>query len=216
MSFLEAWSLPSIEIALLALPALCLAVPLLVPGARVAALAALATAAACAGTPLLDAPAPLRAGWVLLWAAIGVGLWRAPAPRAAPPGRGAGLEAAAIGLAVGGGLFAVLAFAAARQDLPAPLTRRLSLGLMLIGLGLLHLMLRRHVVRASAGFAALAFGVQVMEGAARGVAVPPPAGVGASALLAGALAAGLAFRVGEARRRHAGSAWVSDAHDLHD
>jgi hypothetical protein len=216
VTFLDAWSLPSLDLALLLLPAAVLAVPLVLPGARVVSLASLATAASLAVSPLLGAAPGLRAGWVALWVLIGLRLWRAPASpggRAAPT---AGFESAAIGLAVGGGLVAVMVFAVAKQDLPPAVTRRLCVGLVLLGLGLLHLMLRRHALRAAAGFAALALGVQLLDTAARAAQLPDTAPAGAATLVAAALVAALTFRLGESRRRFAGSPWVSDAHDLHD
>lgn len=216
MPYLDAWSLPSHELAVLLLPALLLVVPLLLPGGRVIAVTALALGAALAVSPFLDAPAALRAGWVALWTVLGVALWRVPGAPPPRPGRVAALETAAIGLAVGGGLVAVLAFGVAREHLPPADTRRVSLALAVIGAGLLHLMTRRHAQRAAVGFAALALGVQALDLAAHAARVPAPAPPGPGALAAGALGAALAFRIGGSRRRDLGGPWVSDAHDLHD
>lgn len=216
MTFLDAWSLPPLDLVRILLPVIALAVPLVVPGARTAAVAAFAMAAVLVVSPLVDLPPGLRAGWIALWALLGLGLWRLPAAPPAGAGRGAGFEAAVIGLAVGGGLIAVMVFAIARQDMPPPITRRLTLALAVIGLGLLQLMLRRHIVRGASGFAALALGVQVLDSAALAAQLPGTPSSGATTLAAAALAAALTFRLGESRRRHASGPWVSDAHDLHD
>jgi hypothetical protein len=104
----------------------------------------------------------------------------------------------------------------ARLDLESELTRRSSYGVLLVSLGFLHLMLRRHAARAAAAFAAMGLGLQVLQGVVRRVvtASGPPAP--ALPLLATALAVALALRVASVRESALGSSWVSDAHDLHD
>ena len=85
-----------------------------------------------------------------------------------------------------------------------------------VSLGFLHLMLRRHVARAAAAFAAMGLGLQVLQGVVRSVITasgPPAPGL---PLLATALAVALALRVASVRESALGSSWVSDAHDLHD
>jgi hypothetical protein len=104
----------------------------------------------------------------------------------------------------------------ARLDLDAALTRQCSFGTLLVSLGFLHLMLRRHAVRAATAFAAMGLGLQMVLGAVRAVVTTggaPPAGL---PLAASALAVLLAMRIGSGRILTTGSAWVSDAHDLHD
>ena len=110
----------------------------------------------------------------------------------------------------------LLIAAVARQDLSPEDGRRASYGLLLLGLGLLHLMLRRHVRRAIVGFGALGLGFQVLDGAARGAQVALGALAQGPPLLATTIAVALAIRLARGRERHASSAWVSDAHDLHD
>jgi hypothetical protein len=77
-------------------------------------------------------------------------------------------------------------------------------------------MTRGHARRAGGGFASLGLGLQILDGAARAAQVPatlPPEG---AVLLATTVAVALSFRVAISRERLAGTAWVSDAHDLHD
>ena len=65
-------------------------------------------------------------------------------------------------------------------------------------------------------FAAMGLGLQVLQGAVRTVVTTggaPPVGL---PLFASALAVALAARIGGARVTTTGTAWVSDAHDLHD
>ena len=112
-------------------------------------------------------------------------------------------------------LVVILEEGVARLDRGGALTRRASCGVLLIVLGLLHLMLRRHAVRAAAAFAAMGLGLQLLDGAVRSVSLGGTAPAGLP-LLATALAVALALRVGRAREAVAGSAWVGDAHDLHD
>ena len=76
----------------------------------------------------------------------------------------------------------------ARLDLDGELTRRASGGVLLVALGLVHLMLRRHAVRAAAAFAAMGLGLQLLDGAVRAVVVggAAPAGLVAARHGAGA------------------------------
>jgi hypothetical protein len=127
-----------------------------------------------------------------------------------------GLESGTVGLLLGPALLALLIAGVARLDLDAALTRQCSLGVLLVSLGFLHLMLRRHAVRAATAFAAMGLGLQLLQGAVRTVVTTggaPPPGL---PLVATALAVVLAERIGAARITTTGSAWVSDAHDLHD
>jgi len=215
--FLEAWAaLPPLDLLRLAFPAALLLCAVLVPGRAFARLAALGVALALPFLRELGAPAGVTAGWSLLWLALA---WRVGLPSSGPPRAGArlgALESGSIGLLLGPALLALLVAGVARLDLDAELTRRGSFAALLVVLGLLHLMLRRHVVRAAAAFATLGLGLQVLDAAVRRVATAgglPPPGL---PLLASALASLLAVQVGAARESAAGSVWVSDAHDLHD
>lgn len=103
-----------------------------------------------------------------------------------------------------------------RQTFEPDDARRASLGALLVGLGLLHLMMRRHVRRAALAVGALGVGLELLTASARTADVAlegPPAG---SALLAALLVITLVTRIADGRERYAGSAFVSDAHELQD
>ena len=217
MHFLDAWAaLPRLDLLRFAAPAALLLVAVLVPGRVMARLATLGLAASLPFLPGAGASAWVTVGWVLLWLAIA---WLAglPSSRTARSGaRWGGLESGAVGLLLGAALLALLIAVVARLDLGAALTRQCSFGVLLVGLGFLHLMLRRHAVRAATAFAAMGLGLQLLQGAVRAVVTTggaPPEGL---PLVATVLVVVLAARIGAARNNTAGSAWVSDAHDLHD
>ena len=216
MHFLDAWlGSPPLDLLRSAVPAGLLLLAVLAPGRLTARLAALGVALALPLLPELAAPGWVTAGWVALWLLVA---WWAGRPASGAAGPGAslgGLESGAIGLALGLALLALVEAGVARLDLDGALTRRASCGVLLIVLGLLHLMLRRHAVRAAAAFAAMGLGLQLLDGAVRSVSLGGTAPAGLP-LLATALAVALALRVGRAREAVAGSAWVGDAHDLHD
>jgi len=103
----------------------------------------------------------------------------------------------------------------ARDRGGAALAHHPAYGLLLIDLGLLHLMLRRHALRAAVAFGSLGLGVQVLDGMARAGEVgvqPSTPGV----VLATAIAVAITVRLAESREHAAGTAWVTDAHDLRD
>jgi len=77
-------------------------------------------------------------------------------------------------------------------------------------------MLRRHVRRALVAFAAMGLGVQILDGVARDSQVPQMLPAAGNVLLGTTIAIALAARIAGIRERQADSAWVSDAHDLHD
>ena len=217
MHFLDAWAaLPRLDLLRFAAPAALLLVAVLVPGRVMARLATLGLAASLPFLPGAGASAWVTVGWVLLWLAIA---WLAglPSSRTARSGaRWGGLESGAVGLLLGAALLALLIAVVARLDLGAALTRQCSFGVLLVGLGFLHLMLRRHAVRAATAFAAMGLGLQLLQGAVRAVVTTggaPPEGL---PLVATVLVVVLAARIGASRSTTAGSAWVSDAHDLHD
>jgi hypothetical protein len=218
MHLLEAWlSLPILDLArLVGIPALVLVTALL-PGRRVAAGAAIALAVSVAALEELPVPAAVRGGWVLLWLLVA---WQAGArglgDLRGPSRRRGGIEAGVLALPLGFGLLLLLLAALSRQGLGAADARRASLGALVLGAGLLHLMLRRQLRRAFLAFAALGLGLELLAASARAEDVlhaGPPAGAG----LAGAGAAvALAWRITDARERVAGSSLVGDAHELHD
>ena len=218
MHFFDAWSeLPPFDLVRLVAPLGFLTLGTLLPGGRAARLAALGVAA---GIPLLRelAVAPwMVVGWTALWAFVA---WRSgsdpeSAPRPLAATRGV-LESGTVGLLLGLLLLALLVAAVARQDMSPEDGRRASYGAALLGVGLLHLMLRRHLQRSSLGFAALGLGLQVLNGAARDAQVQRVPSSGGGVLLATFLAIALTTRIASGRERHAGTAWVGDAHDLHD
>ena len=217
MHFLDAWAaLQRLDLLRFGVPAGLLLVAVLSPGRMPARLATLGLAVSLPFLRLSGVSAWLTAGWVLLWLAIA---WRTglPAGRAVRSGAQlGGLESGVVGLLLGAALLALLIAGVARLDLDAALTRQCSFGVLLVSLGFLHLMLRRHAVRAATAFAAMGLGLQLLQDAVRTVVTTggaPPDGL---PLLATALAVVLAARVGAARVTTTGSAWVSDAHDLHD
>jgi hypothetical protein len=214
--FLDAWlGLSLAHLLRSVLPAALVALAVLVPGRQAARLAALGVAVTLPFLPELAVPGWVVAGWVALWLVVArqAGL---PGGRSTRPGaRLGGLESGIIGLVLGIALLVLVGAGVARLDQGAELTRRAAGGVLLVVLGLVHLMLRRHAVRAVTGFAAMGLGLQLLDGAVRAVVVGGAAPA-ALVLLVTALSVVLALRVGHVRAAVAGSAWVGDAHDLHD
>lgn len=218
MHFLDAWtSLSFLDQLRLAAPAALMVAAIMLPGRRVAMLLAFALALTTPLSGAIPGGPVLAAGWALIWVTIGAVLQRsAPAGVKRPVERAGGFESMLIGLMLGAPLFALLTLAIARQDLAIPTTRAATIGTLYATLGLVHLMVRRHVIRSALGWAFLGFGLQTLEGATRGAlpaAFAPPA---FTVLLATAVTVALVLRLGFARARAVGSAWLSDAHDLHD
>ncbi len=217
MQLLESWTaLPAAQLLRSAVPVALLVLAVLGPGRAAAALAALGLALSVPFLRELDSPGVVGAGWALLWLAIA---WRTASDAGGPPrsrARLGGFESGTIGLLLGAALLAVIVAGVARLDLEAEPMRRSSYGALLVALGLLHLMLRRHAVRATTAFAAMGLGLQVLEGVVRHVATAVNPTAPALPLLAAALAVALTLRLGRSRECAAGSSWVSDAHDLHD
>ncbi|NOT34812.1 MAG: hypothetical protein HOP12_11660 [Candidatus Eisenbacteria bacterium] len=218
MHFLDAWTeLSFLDLGRLLAPIAMIVAATFLPGARTVRFTALGVALLL---PLLGELA-LPLGWTLAWSALWIAIawWGSGKgegePRAITRARGA-LESGTVGLGLGLALIAFLGAAVVRQDLSPEDARRTSWGLLVLGTGYLNLMLRRHLRRAALAFGAMGLGLQVLHGAARGVQLPdelPPAG---ALWLATAVAAGPALRLGWLRERTTGSAWVNDAHDLHD
>ena len=220
MHLLDAWSsLGPADLARLLAPLVAVVLAALLPGRGPARIAAVVVAGSVALLPELDAPVLVRMGWVALW--LGVA-WQAGAqdhahaqPRSRLPRRAA-VEAGFVALPLGLGLPLLLVAALSRQSLVPADARRASLGALLVGAGLLHLMLTRHIRRGMVAFAALGLGLELLAASARAADVlhaGPPAGIA----LAGAFAAiALTRRVAGGRERYAGSPLVGDAHELHD
>src|SRR5262249_39370933 len=201
----------------LLLPAALLTLAIVLPGRGAARAVSLGVALTLPFLRPLDTPAPLTAAWSALWLVVA---WQVGLPALAdapPPRRRSGaVESRAVGLLVGAALLLVMVASLARPGLQARVGRRVVMALLLIGLGMLHLMLRGHVRRAAIAFAALGIGLQVLDGVARGAELPGSAPARGGVWLATAIAVVLVIRLSYARERFAGSPWVSDAHDLHD
>lgn len=218
MHLLAAWTSPGPLdlLRLLGIPAGILAAGLL-PGRAAARVAALAVAVACALLAEMAAPWYVRAGWPLVWLLVA---WQVGAPEGAarpkPGARRASLETGLLALTLALGLVALLLLAAARQALSAPEARLTSLGVLVLGFGLLHLMMRRHARRALLAFAALGLGLELLAAAARTVDALHAGAPAGGALAATLVALALTHRVAGSRERYAGSAFVPDAHELHD
>lgn len=217
MHFLDAWlTLAPLDLARLAAPVAFLVLAVFMPGRVAARLSALGVAAALPFLRELGAPSAVVAGWVLLWLGIA---WQAGLPPAGSRRSGArlhGLESGTIGLLLGPALLVLIVAAVARLDVDVEAARRTSYGALLVCLGLLHLMLRRHVVRAATAFAAMGLGLQVLDGAVASTVAPGGVPATGAPLLGCALAVALAVRIGRTRDAVPGSPWVNDAHDLHD
>lgn len=219
MHFLDAWSELSIAgmVRLLA-PIALLVISAFLPGRRVGQVTALGVAAAIPLLREMGARPWLAAAWVLLW--LFLALWgsRTSEDTASRPLARAGgmFETGTVGLALGLVLGLLLITAVARQDMSSEETRRASYGAALLVVGILHLMLRRHIRRAATGFAAMGLGLQVLDGAALDAQISPAPTSAEALLVATWVAVAIALRIAVARERHAGTAWVSDAHDLHD
>jgi hypothetical protein len=215
--FFDAWTrLPIADLARLSLPLLFLFFSIALPGPRPAALAALGVAAVL---PLLPevASLPLRMGWALLWLAVAFRIARPTGEfENDPAARPGGVESGGVGVLLGLSLLVLLTAAIARQDLVPDDSRRISFGVALLCLGLVHLMVRRHLLRAAVAFAALGLGLEVIRQAAIASELNPVRAGAGGVLLATALAVAMLGRLADVRERAGGTAWVSQAHDLHD
>lgn len=217
MHFVDAWGeLTAFDLGRLLLPVVLLVAAAFLPGRRVARFVALGVAAVL---PLVREAGTqwLTAGWMALWGWISWRVGEHEESRRSPRLTTRGLlESGAVGLLLGLSLLTLLVAAVARQDMAPEDSRRASYGVLLLAVGLLQLMLRRHVRRAAVSFATMGLGLQVLDGAARAVQVPAPEFGPFGVLFATALAAALVFRIAAGRERFARSPWVHDAHDLHD
>jgi len=218
MHLLEAWTtLGPFHLArLLALPSAILVATLL-PGRVLARGAAMVCALAVGLLDELAVPWWARGAWVALWLLIAWQAGRPERPDLLPrPPRRRGFEAGAVALPLGIALLALMLAAVWRQAFQPEDARRASLGALLVGLGLLHLMMRRHVRRAAVAMGSLGVGLELLTASARAMDVSHEGAPAGSALLATALAATIVTRIAEGRERFGGSAFVSDAHELQD
>ncbi|MFN8587659.1 MAG: hypothetical protein U0704_07625 [Candidatus Eisenbacteria bacterium] len=220
MHLLDAWTALSVaDLArLLGIP-LAIIVATLLPGRRPSGVAALVIAVAVALCVELADGWRVRAAWTAAWLAVA---WFAGArgldgPRPRTRRRG-GFEAGVVALPLGGALALLLLAAVSRQSSTlAPLdARRASLGVLVLGAGLLHLMMRRHARRATLAFASLGLGLELLATAARRADVTGAGAPAGAALAATLVAVALVARIAGARERFADSPLVSDAHELHD
>jgi hypothetical protein len=220
--FLDAWiRLSPDELARLMLAPACVALATVLPGRRASALACLGLAVAVLIAPDPDALSASgflasRIAWALLWLVLAGVLARSPADafRDWSSHRG-GIESGAVGLLLGLALLTLLVAALARADLDERISREASYGMLLIALGLLHLMLRRHVLRATLAFGALGLALDRLVRTAGEQQIPNDARP-LAVWLATALAIALVARIARLRLAGGGGAWVGGAHDLHD
>jgi hypothetical protein len=214
--FADTWTeLSPLDLVRLLAPVALLVLTLFAPGRRAARPATAMVAIAVAFIPELGPPLLVFA-WGLLWLVVAwfVGTPSGDAgetPR--PPG---GAESGVVGLGLGVALLALLLAGVARQDLAPEDGRRASWGLLVLGVGLLQLMVRRHAQRALVGFAAMGLGLQMLHGVARGAELPDALPARGLLLVSTAITLALVIRVARGRERVVRSAWISDAHDLHD
>jgi hypothetical protein len=215
--FLDAWTrLSPFDLARFLLAPACVALAIVLPGRRIAALAALGLAAAALIHPDPGSIA-LAVGWSLLWLALAAFLTRAPSdPPSDPSTRRGGIESGAVGLLLGLAVLTLLVAALARADLDDRVSREASAGLLLITLGLVHLMLRRHVLRAGLAFGAMGMGLDRMVRIANAQQLPGGTVSAAAVWFASVIAIAMVARIARLRLEAGGGAWVSGAHDLHD
>jgi hypothetical protein len=215
--FLDAWTrLAPAELARLILAPVSLTLAIVLPGRRPSAFACFGLAAAALLTPGAEGVFH-RLAWMLLWLLLASSILRArPDPPADPTMRRGGLESGAVGLLLGVALMLLLIVAVARQNLDEAPTRDSSYALFLVTLGLLHLMLRRHVSRAAVAIGAMGLGLDRLMLAAEAQQLPGAPVPTLAVWIGTALAVALVLRIGRLRLEGGGGAWVSGAHDLHD
>jgi hypothetical protein len=218
VEFLESWTeLTLLDLLRMLAPAGLLLISMLLPSVRVARIAAVGVAITLPFVGELGVSPRLTLAWSALWLLIG---WsargREGVARRPLAATHAVLESGTVGLLLGVALSALLVAAVARQDLSPEEARRASYGVLLLMLGLVSLMLHGHARRAALAFGSMGLGLQILENTARDAQVIETIEPGGAVLLATVLAVALVVRVAISRERLAGTAWVSDAHDLHD
>ncbi len=214
--FTDTWTeLQALDAARLLAPVALLMLTLFVPGRFVARPATALVAMAMPFIPELGPPSLVLA-WTLLWLFVAWQAGARAAGRESAPRPSGGAEPGLVGFGVGVALLALLIAGVARQDLAPEDGRRASWGLLVLGIGLLHLMVRRHAQRALIGFAAMGLGLQMLHGAARGAELPDALTGRGWVVVATGISIALLVRVARGRANVVGSAWISDAHDLRD
>ena len=217
MHFLDAWrELPGIDLIRLAAPLAFMTLAAILPGRRLARVGALGVAGSIPFLRELGAAPPVAAAWAVLWGAIAWLAGDVDEGSRRPISSRAVFETGLFGFTLALALVALLIAAVARQDMSPEDARRASFGVAFLGLGIAHLVLRRHARRSALAFAALGLGLQVLDGAAWSAQVEVTPRLEWSVWLATAIGVALVLRIAWARERRAGTAWVSDAHDLHD
>ena len=218
MEFLDCWTeLALPDLLRLLAPAVFLTLATFGPGVRIVRLSAIGVALTIPLVEELGVTPGYTVAWSALWLLIAWTTRKQEGTARRPLAARHGVfETSAVGLLLGAILMALLIAAVARQSLSPEEARRASYGALLLMLGLLHLMLHGHVRRAGVAFGSLGLGLQVLDSAAREAQVFVAMNPGGGVLLSTVLAASLAMRVASNRERAAGTAWVSDAHDLHD
>ncbi len=217
MHFLDAWTEPTgLKLALFAAPVVLSLLALVLPGLR-----ASAAAVGLAGFVLLAWPGnPQPRVGALLWALGGAATALAaatvPFPRGERPRSRWAVEGSMVAAILLAAWIGLLLVCVGQQSFSPLETRDATVGLALVAVGLFHLLLRRHLARAAMAFFTLGLGLAVLEGVARAT-LPSPPREGSLGILAATLGAvALALRLAWVRSATPGSAWVSDAHDLHD
>ena len=217
MHFLDAWThLASSDLARLILAPASLALAIVLPGRRASTIGCIGLAVAALIQPGAEGVLH-RLAWSLLWLLLASAILRSrPDPPSDPALRRGAVESGAVGLLLGFALMLLLIAAVARQNLDEGPTRDSSYALFLVTLGLLHLMLRRHVLRAAVAIGAMGLGLDRLLLAAEAQQLPGSAVPLLAVWTGTALAVSLVLRIARLRLEGGGGAWVSGAHDLHD
>jgi hypothetical protein len=209
------WELTAPELARLAAPLALSLLALILPRLRASAIPAGLTPLALVawGLPTL----PLALAWGVSGLAIAAGVWQAPGASGPRPSARAAVEGVVLAGMLLGAWCVLLVAAVARQNPPAAEARQLCLGVLLLGVGMLHVLARRELARAALAAIPIGLGLAMIELVARETRLPGAPSEGGRLILLGTLvAAVLALRLAAARAEVPGSVWVSDAHDLHD
>ena len=170
--------------------------------------------------PLLVRPGGWNDPYAWLWSLAGVAIIVRirPWPNAAPgrPRVRAGVEVTLLATLLVGASSAMVVFALAQQPFAPDDVRDATLGVVLTAIGLLHLVLRRHLARGALAFFTVGLGLAVLGRVANDSLPAPVVLGGATVLVATLVAVAVAMRSARTRTDAAGSVWVGAAHDLHD
>lgn len=217
MGYAESWTgLTPLEIIRLLLPTGFLVLSVLLPGRRATRLAAFGVALGVAMLPELFAFPWLAPAWAGLWLMVAILAGTGPAPTQRWSQAVPWFEASMVGAVLVSGLLLLLFVSISRQDVSDPLARRAGIGIVALGLGLLHLVVRLNIRRSIVAWAAIGLGLELLTGAAEEVLfqerIAPPGTV----LLATAISLALVTRIAMTRLGIGAGGRVSEAHDLHD